>query len=112
MGACDVLNAVAVRDALVIAVCHAGKVADADDVASRNVHVVQHRYFDPCRLKNAHAYARLAFRHCSGPDDVSTHLAADVQKDGARDGIVVGALCCFAKPLSSGTLSFGHRSGV
>ena len=104
MGACDV--------ALVTTVSLADRVADADDVASKIFHVVQHRYFGPCRLKNAHAYARLAFRHCSGPDYVSTHLAADVRKDGARDGIVVGALCCFAKPLSSRTLSFGHRSGV
>ena len=112
MDACDVLNAVAVRDALATAASRAGRVADADDVASKIFHVVQHRYFDPCRLKNAHAYARLAFRHCSGPDDVSTHLAADVPQDGGRDGIVVGALCCFAKPLSSRTLSFGHRSGV
>ena len=110
MDACDEFNAVAIRDALATAVCRDGKVAESDDVANRNVHVAQHRYFDPCRLKNAHAYALLALHHCSGPDDVSAHL--DVRNDGAHDGIVAGALCCFAKPLLSGILSFGHLSGV
>ena len=96
------------------AISHADKVVDVNDVANRSVHVVQKRYFDPCRLKIAHAYARLAFHHRSvlhGADDVSTHLATDVLKDGAR-GIVVGVPCCYAKLLSSKTRSFGRRSGV